>query len=43
MSEASRSEALDKSVRIALANGGEEETKAIVERATAFNDFLAQG
>lgn len=35
-----RLEALDRSVRVALANGGHETTKDTVDRAKAFLDFL---
>jgi hypothetical protein len=36
-----RPEALDKSVRVSLANGGGESAEEIVARAQAFDDFLA--
>jgi hypothetical protein len=43
MSEQSRAEALDKSVRITLACGGSDETELILDRAQAFYEFLEKG
>jgi hypothetical protein len=37
-----RIEALDRSVRVSLSNGGNEPTKEIVARAEAFHDFLTK-
>lgn len=38
--EIRKGDALDKSVRIALANGGRESTEDIIKRARSFDEFL---
>lgn len=40
MSEQSKSDALDKAVRVSLANGGHEKHEDTVKRAEAFDAFL---